>query len=341
MIRHAVAAAVAALLAVSVASAQDAPPAATQEGPKHDLSPRLKDGQPIPVIWKIQDVLKVDNGDFGKFTTTFNLGAEMELAPGKEDKGKTKAVLVVNRVYGDLDDPEASGKFDTAIPKSVKLSSGADSYVAKMSQARMNLLLDVSGKVKESVVDEATTKGLPDCFKESLEKEDKVKAVCSLLKNLGSEPFAYIPPATVAVDTTWSVQKQVVYIDFSGLPVRIDEVSDCKLIQIEKSDDGRVAVVEITGKIELPDRDKKKDIAAYEVFGHLRTNLDKPGAVHWRVQLVGRMKADNGVNDKKIHTIVTEVITGANAKAAFRPAATQPATQPETTRPTTLPAAGK
>ena len=99
--------------------------------------------------------------------------------------------------------------------------------------------------------------------------------------------------------------------------------SDCRLVSVSETPQGRVAKIEVSGKVVLDGKDAKTEVSEYKVFGAMRVNLDK-GWVKWRVQLVGHVKDKDDDSDALSHTITTDVTIGDEAKAA----ASQPASLP-------------
>ncbi|MFB3891915.1 MAG: hypothetical protein ACE15C_07815 [Phycisphaerae bacterium] len=297
----------------------------------HEFKLPLKEGQAVPIVWKSSSVMKEHTGHGMAKTADLEMAAEMLLTAGKSDgKGGMAGTLAVTRVYGRAELMGQTLWFDNQRPESIRLKSGESSYAGRLTTAPSAVTLDASGKVTRHEPDAKLLKAIADSFKDTEDAKGNAEAVGKFLRNLADDPFAYFPGGPAKIDESWPVHKHVAYIDPSGLPMSIDEVSECKLVSVTPTTQGRVAKVEVSGKVVLPDKDKKTELAEYSVFGAMRVNLDSASA-KWHVQLVAHVKDEKDDSDALNHTITIDVFTGDEAKAVTsRPAsqvaaATQPA----------------
>jgi hypothetical protein len=307
----------------------DKPQAQEPKGP-HEFKLPLTAGQGIPVVWKTRSTLKEHTGHGMVTAADLEMTAEMLLSILKPaDKGQVQARLAFKRVYGRAEVPDGTAVFDTASPETIKLDNDQASYIGRMTGAPGGVRLDGSGKLVIFEPDEGVMKGVAESFKDTEGKDSKVKAVQEFMRHLAGDPFAYVPAGPAKIDEVWRVQKRVCFIHPTGLPTFLDEVSDCKLVSVTDTPRGRIAKVEVAGKVVLPDKDKKKELAEYEVYGAMRVNLDK-GCLKWHVQLVAHVKDTDDDSDQISHTITTDVMTGEDAEAAASRPASAPVSRPAT-----------
>jgi hypothetical protein len=105
------------------------------------------------------------------------------------------------------------------------------------------------------------------------------------LKAILLEPLAYLPAKPVAVGETWKVQRTLG--DFGGyplihtLPYRMHDSTQCKLLRIQESGQGRIAVIHISGET----RDPSEISPVFRKSGELRVNIDKEAVLVQRVAL--------------------------------------------------------
>ncbi len=228
-------------------------------------------------------------------------------------------------MFGEEERLSQSGGFDTADPDSVTMSDGKPSYIACLKGDAANMSLDSSGKVVKAATCEKVSKSLTDCFSDLREKDSKLKAVNQWVQHMAGEPYAYVPIASVKKEATWQVRKKIFFIDvFSGLPVCIDEITDCVLQDVKE--DG-TALVKIEGKATVADKDA--EIQSYDITGAMRVKLSDCTCMRWQIKMVGRLK-DKAGDDVLVHTIMVETMSGTHAAKAMAASATQPASQPST-----------
>lgn len=295
-------------------SAQTTIPAGDET--EYDLHPMIKTGT-IPVSWKSTSTMK-GAMSYGAVPEYFDLAIAADIALSVDKalpEGKSPGKLLIKRLSGSARKGRDSATFDTSLPQTVVDEAGKPSYLTYLCRQDFPLNLDKSLKPLPLEIPQAVADGCAQAFADQADAAACTQAVTQWVQVLAAEPYAYLPIAAVKVGQSWQARKRVAYIDHFGLPVIVEEISDCILLKVASNAGTRMAQVEIVGKCTLPGRDTEKELAQYDVTGAMRVNIDDPRRLRWRTQLVGRLK-DKDNKDTFSHTITTEITAAQEAPAA-------------------------
>lgn len=302
----------------------------TQDGPEYAFKPALEAGKKLPLFWKSSQTIKTNREASSTKLSELALAIDMTLDDVKpqDNKAQTEGKLTLKRLFGQAEIIGEVESFDTAKPETVRMSNDQPSYVLRMAQRPAAVVFDANGKVTTFQADPAMVKSLTESFKDFKDKDDKLKAVSEMMQQLAGEPFAYLPIAAVKEGACWQARKKVVYLDLTGMPVAMDEISDCTLLRVDQKANGRVALIQITGKCSLPPQEGDEELAEYDIMGAMRVNLDDATQLRWRVEVIRRVKTSSISGAKGVqHTVVNELICGEQASKA----ASQPLSKPTVT----------
>lgn len=307
-------------------------PAATQNAKEYPLQLVAKPGDTIPILWKSTSVFSGTDGTVRMVQIArMEAAVEMTLTIGKPTESKNRgAELAIRRLYGQLAIGEDKAPYDTGDPKTVRTAEGKDMYILPLSKVSAKVELDKLGQGIACTLEDKDIKAIKDTLSHMEEKNRTVAAgaIQGWVRTMSADATAYLPAGEVKVGDTWPVKKRVTYLMHSGMPITVEEASECKLITVDDRKEGRIAKVQIFGKVLVPDADKATEISEYAVQGAMRINLDKPQTWKWHVELLGKLKDKKGEEELLRQEIVTDVFCGADAKANFKAPATQPAGGP-------------
>ena len=283
---------------------------------EYDLRPTVKVGT-IAVSWKSTSTMK-GAMSYGAVPEYLDLAisADMALSVDKAlPEGKSPGRFFIKQFSGSARKGRSTATFDTSLPQTVVDEAGKPSYLTYLCRQDFPLNVEKSFKPLPLVIPQAVVDGCAKAFADQADAAACTQAVTQWVQALAAEPYAYLPIAALKVGQSWQARKRVAYIDHYGLPVIVEEISDCTLLKVASNAGTRMAQIEIVGKCTLPGRDTEKELTQYDVTGAMRVNIDDPRRLRWRTQLAGRLK-DKDNKDTFSHTITTEITAAQEAPAA-------------------------
>jgi len=228
----------AALLSAGLATAQDA--SATPPTERIAIQHTYTVGEKDLLTYKIHEESRAHETVAG-LSSDLKLSLTVEPGPSK---GEKLVKVTLERVLATVTaDGQLVKEVDSDHPETLLPNMPLD----VLNDITFRAVLDASGAVKrfagaEQFVEKAKMK-----FDSPEKKKETLTAINAGLQQLFEGPFVYLPDQPVAVGEKWAVSRKVYGLPIMGARSLKKEQVYCCLAEVKNAQNGRVAVIEVTG----------------------------------------------------------------------------------------------